>query len=219
MTIHSPRALGTVVAAFVGVLLAPPSATAQQVGNSGAGRVLRATAFVSIDYNSQIDDESNLGKGVGITGGVAYGLSRKLSVGIEVVRLAHRRDLTYYDVPGHPSEGVVAVHSALTGAATYVLGQATYRFSTSRLQPFVSGLAGMMHYSGTPWNAMFPGPGHDPAARFRTTAGAFGVVGGAKVMLAGGFWAGPQVGLLLAGTGESGTKAALYGGVRAGFDW
>ncbi len=219
MTIRYRRALGTVLAAFVGVLLAPASASAQQDGSFGAGGAPRATAFVSIDYNSQIDDESNIGKGAGISGGVAYRLSRKVSAGVEVVRLAHRRDLTYYDVPGHPSEGVVAVHSTLAGAATYVLGHVTYRFATSRIQPFVSGQAGMMHYSGTPWGAMFPGPGHDPAARFRTTAGAVGVVGGAKVMLAGAFWAGPQMGLLLAGTGESGTKAALYGGVRAGYDW
>lgn len=219
MTIRYRRAHGTVLAAFVGVLLAHPSASAQQVGHSGAGRPPRATVFVSIDYNAQIDDESNLGKGAGISGGVTYRLTRKVSAGVEVVRLAHRRELTYYYVPGHPSEGVVAVHSTLTGAATYVLGQVTYTFSTSRIQPFVSGQVGMMHYAGTPWTAMFPGPGHEPAARFRTTAGAGGLVGGAKVMLAGGFWAGPQVGLLLAGTGESGTKAALYGGVRAGYDW
>ena len=219
MTICSSCARRLVVSALTGMVLIPALAAGQPPSGSAADGSRRVTVFGSVGYNSQVDDESSLGKGAGFSGGAAIWLGRKVSVGVEVVGLTHERDLTYYAVPADRRDAPIPVSSSLTGTATYVLGQLTYTFSTSRIQPFVSGSLGVMHYSGTPWSAMFPGPGHDPDARFQTTASAMGAAGGVNVMLSRGFWVGPHAGLLTSGTAEHGTKAAVYGGVRAGFDW
>jgi hypothetical protein len=179
--------------------------------------------FGSVGYNGQWDDESRLGQSVAVSGGVGYRITRRLSIEALVNRLEHRRDLLFYTVTHDAAGNPIATPApaTLTGGATYVLGQVRYVFSTSRVQPYVAGAFGVMHYSGKGWGAVFPPePGQPrPAGGVSATTTAKGASGGVDFRVTPRMTIGPYFGLLMSNNDESGTKNALHGGVRIGFGW
>ena len=94
-------------------------------------------------------------------------------------------------------------------------------FSTSRLQPYVAGAFGVVHYSGNGWAAVFPPEGGQPrpAGGVAVTSMAMGGSGGLDFRVTPRITIGPYFGLLMSNTGETGTKNALHGGVRVGVGW
>jgi hypothetical protein len=139
------------------------------------------------------------------------------------MRLPHRRDLTFYAVTLDPDGRPMATPytSALTGSATYALAQLRYAFSDSRVRPYVAGAIGVMRYSGNGWGAVFP-PVEGvvrPTGGITATARAMSGTVGLDAFVTRRVSFGPYFSLLLANTGETGTKNALHGGVRATFAW
>lgn len=103
----------------------PVLAGAQAVGvTAGAG------------YGQLWDDETNLGSGLVVSGGVHAGLGEHVLVGAVVERLGHSRSLTYFGADGQ-ALGIV-------GRGSYVFGGAA-----SSLRPVVGAGLGVLHSTGT----------------------------------------------------------------------
>jgi len=206
------------------VFAVPREAAAQDAPPaSSAGTAGRVSVFGSLGYNGQWDDESRLGQAIGVNGGVGYRLSKRIWIEGMVTRLEHRRDLLFYAVT-HDSAGspmATPAPATLTGSATYLLGQVRLLFSTSRVQPYVAGAFGVMHYSGNGWGAVFPPVPGQPTgpSGVSVTTPAMGGTGGVDVVVNRRVTIGPYFGLLISNTGETGTKSALHGGVRIGLGW
>jgi hypothetical protein len=201
---------------------AAPEAAAQG-GPVATVAPARISVFGSVGYNGQWDDESRLGQSVAVSGGVGYRITSRLSVEGLVNRLEHRRDLLFYSVSHDAADNPTATPApaTLTGSATYLLGQVRYVFSTSRVQPYVAGAIGVMHYSGNGWAAVFPpvlGQPTTPSGVSVTTP-AIGGTGGVDVVVNRRVTIGPYFGLLMSNNDEAGTKNALHGGVRIGLGW
>ncbi len=215
----------TLAACLVATLLAAARPVqAQDPGRSaGTGAAPRISVFGGIGYNSQWDDESRLGQSYAASGGVGYRLTSRLWVEGLVNRLEHRRDLVYFAVTNDAAGNPIATPAPATlrGSATYLMGQVRYLFSTSRVQPYVAGGLGVMHYSGNGWGAVFPAVEGQPraASGVSTTSRAMSGSGGLDIRLTGRTTIGPYVGVLLSNAGETGTKNALHGGVRLTVGW
>jgi len=210
------------ILALVCLLGSAGRAAAQQPPRKDDRAAGRVAVFGTLGYNGQWDDESRLGQGVGSSGGVGYRLTRRLWIEGVVNRLQHRRDLLFYQVNEGPTGPSATPYPAtLTGSATYLLAQVRYVFSASRVQPYVAGAFGLMHYAGNGWGAVFPPvPGAaPPTAGVSATTAAKGVAGGFDVGVAGRLTVGPYFGLLMSDNDRGGTKNVLHGGVRLGFVW
>lgn len=82
------------------------------------------------------DDETMLGRGLDVSGGVSTGLGDHVRVAAEVDWLTHSRTLTYLGVDGH---------------ATGALGRMSYVFGApaSPVRPYAGLGVGLMHSTGT----------------------------------------------------------------------
>lgn len=82
------------------------------------------------------DDETMLGRGLDVSGGVSTGLGDHVRVAAEVDWLSHTRALTYLGVDGH---------------ATSALGRVSYVFgaTATRVRPYAGLGVGLMHSTGT----------------------------------------------------------------------
>lgn len=89
-----------------------------------------------VGFNRLWDDETNLGSGVVVAGGVTAGLGEHVDVSATVDRAGHSRSLTYLGVDG---------------AALGVVGRGSYLFGgrTARVTPIMGAGVGVMHSSGT----------------------------------------------------------------------
>ncbi len=82
------------------------------------------------------DDETNLGAGMAVSGGVQAGLGEHVMVGAVVERLGHSRSLTYFGADGQ-ALGALA-------RASYVFGGAA-----GAVRPVLGAGLGVLHSSGT----------------------------------------------------------------------
>ena len=106
-------------------LLVAPGAHAQSVAVSGG-----------LGVGQLWDDETMLGRGLDVSGGVSTGLGDHVRVAAEVDWLKHTRTLTYLGVDGH---------------ATSALGRMSYVFGApaSPVRPYAGVGVGLMHSTGT----------------------------------------------------------------------
>jgi len=113
-------------------------------------RVQAQTVFGGAGWTSGWDDETNLGKGVVVSGGVAQPLGRHLSVEGEVSWARHLRDSGYLAAEGTPLIGVARL---------------AYLFQPpkSRGRAFASGGLSVVHSTGHfTTRTILPGPGGFP---------------------------------------------------------
>lgn len=108
-----------------GLVAAAAAAQAQTVGvAAGAG------------FGRLWDDETNLGAGLVVSGGVNAGLGEHVIVGAEVHRLGHSRSLTYFGADGQMLGAI--------GRGSFVFGGAG-----SAVRPMVGAGLGVLHSTGT----------------------------------------------------------------------
>ncbi|MCI0489223.1 MAG: outer membrane beta-barrel protein [Blastocatellia bacterium] len=107
------------------IFLLPAAVMAQDTDSRGE-------VFINVGRGVIFDDEGFLGSGTSIGGGIGFRLISKLGIEGEVKRIPHFREF--------PS-GV-----QLRGTAVFININAIYHFSDSRIQPYVTGGAGFLHY-------------------------------------------------------------------------
>jgi hypothetical protein len=207
-------------AAFV-ILAAPAAALAQsRPGPSIVGE---------IEYARITEDDGYLGAGIGGGGGVRFHLTDATSVGVEVSRSHHVRDLglyaVAYDGAGRPEPFPFTVR--WEGNATWLLGTISHTFGSARVRPLVWGGGGMMWHDGTSSHPLrvpqIPAgftlqPGTLESRRGETVS-AFAADGGVgiEVWLSDRWALAPFAGLRLANTGNFGPKYIVRGGARVIF--
>lgn len=114
------------VASLVGVwLLAGTGAHAQSLAVSGG-----------LGVGQLWDDETMLGRGLDVSGGVSTGLGDHVRVAAEVDWLSHTRALTYLGVDGHATGAL--------GRVSYVVGA-----PATPVRPYAGLGVGLMHSTGT----------------------------------------------------------------------
>ena len=140
-----------------------------------AAPVQAQTVFGGAGWTSGWDDETNLGKGVVVSGGIAQPLGRHLSVEGEVSWARHLRDSGYLAAEGTPLIG--------TARLAYL-----FQPPASRARAFASGGLSVVHSTGHfTTRSILPGPGgfpiEGPSARsdWSLTRPAFEVGGGVSI--------------------------------------
>jgi len=115
-----------------------------------AARVQAQTVFGGAGWTTGWDDETNLGKGVVVSGGIAQSLGRHLSVEGEVSWARHLRDSGYLAAEGTPLIG--------TARLAYL-----FQPPESRARAFASGGLSVVHSTGHfTTRTILPGPGGFP---------------------------------------------------------
>ena len=115
-----------------------------------AAGVQAQTVFGGAGWTAGWDDETNLGKGVMLSGGVAQPLGRRLAVEGEVSWARHLRDSGYLAAVGTPLIG--------TARLAYL-----FQRPESRARAFASAGLGVVHSTGHLTNrTILPGPGGFP---------------------------------------------------------
>jgi opacity protein-like surface antigen len=114
----------------------------------------RTEVFGSLGWGHFADSEGSLGNGANFGGGVGIRLSRRLGLEFDLSQARHARET---------SGGGLRFE----GTGTYFTGNLIYRFSQSRLQPYLFFGAGVMHYDGSIRSREFLDP-FDPSI-FRDT--------------------------------------------------
>jgi hypothetical protein len=125
-------------------LAALPAAAAAQSGP-------RPTIVGEVDYTRITEDDGYLGAGIGGGGGVRFHLTDATSVGVEVGRTHHVRDLGLYAV-GFDANGRIDAFPytrRVEGNATWLLGTISHAFGSARVRPLLWGGGGMMWHGGT----------------------------------------------------------------------
>jgi opacity protein-like surface antigen len=142
-----------------------------------AVRVQAQTVFGGAGWTSGWDDETNLGKGVVVSGGVAHALGRHLSVEGEASWARQLRDSGYLAADGTPLIG--------TARIAYL-----FQPPESRARAFVSGGLSVVHSTGHfTTRTILPGPGGFPVegpsirSDWSLTRPAFEVGGGVSIKL------------------------------------
>ena len=210
-----------VLAAAFSMVTAPSAALAQsRPGPSVVGE---------IDYARITEDDGYLGAGIGGGGGVRFHLTDATSVGVEVSRSHHVRDLglyaVAYDAAGRPEPFPFTVRRE--GNATWLLGTISHTFGSARVRPLVWGGGGMMWHGGTSRRPLAAPqvragftlqPGTLESRRGESVS-AFAADGGAgvEVWLSDRLAVVPFAGLRLANTGNFGPKYIVRGGARVAF--
>jgi opacity protein-like surface antigen len=118
---------------------------------SGAATGAHAqTVFGGAGWTTGWDDETNLGKGILVSGGVAHPVGRHLSLEAEVSWARHLRDSGYLAAQGTPLVG--------TARLAYV-----FQAPGSRARAFASAGLGLVHSTGHfTMRTILPGPGGFP---------------------------------------------------------
>jgi opacity protein-like surface antigen len=143
---------------------------------SGAVTAVQAqTVFGGVGWTSGWDDETNLGKGVLVSGGVAQPLGRHLSVEGEVSWACHFRDSGYLAAEGTPLIG--------TARLAYL-----FQPPESRTRAFASAGLGLVHSTGQfTTRTILAGPGGFPVegpsirSDWSLTKPAFEIGGGVSI--------------------------------------
>jgi hypothetical protein len=209
-------ALATLMLAVV----PPPTVSAQSrpIGVTGG-----------LDFARMTDDESFLGSGMGLSGGIQWRLTRATALEIEAGRERHVRDLGFhavvYDAQGRID--AVPYTQRWEGNSTFVVGSLSHAFGTGTVRPVVWGGGGVMFDDGTERGPVTPPvvpPGFtlqpgDPQSGQDPSATAFVFDGGAGIdsRVSSRVTLRPFAGVRLAGTGETGPKYILRFGVRVAF--
>ncbi len=206
-------AVGLVMLGAVAAAAQEKTSAEQSRGASG-----RMYIFGGGGYNGQADDESSLGTGAAVEGGVGYRLTEKWSLEGSATYLRHSRNLVYYalstDALGRTAS--TPYYPTLDGAATYVLAQLRRTFTMSRVRPFIGFGAGIMHYSGDSWaSVMAPAVGIlDGPERTVMTSAAGSFTSGVEIGVGRRASLAPYISFLAANPGEAGTSMAFFTGVR-----
>ncbi len=118
------------VGAVLGWLLASGSAALAQTADTGSVRLFGGAGWLSL-----WDDETMLGRGVLINGGIALPLAAGLSLEGEIAGAGHTRDAGYLAARGTPllAVGRAAFH---------------FRHSAATARPFASAGVGVLHSTG-----------------------------------------------------------------------
>jgi opacity protein-like surface antigen len=95
-----------------------------------------AEVFGFVGYGRILDDEGSLGDGVNFAGGVGHRFTRRLGVEAEVAGFRHSRD--------------IGADRGYKGSGVLVLGNAVIHLSNGRVQPYLLGGAGVLHYRNKP---------------------------------------------------------------------
>ena len=203
------------------VLLAAPAAWAQsRPGPSIVGE---------IEYARITEDDAFLGSGIGGGGGLRFHLTDATSLGIDISRTHHVRDLGLYAVASDASGRSEAFPytERWEGNATWLLGTVSHTFGTARVRPLAWGGGGMMWHGGTvrgpvaapqvPAGFVLQ-PGYLDTHRgtsvsARALDGGFGV----EIRTSRQLTVTPFAGLRLANTGNFGPKYIVRTGIRVGF--
>jgi hypothetical protein len=208
--------------AAVFVLLSLPAAALAQ---SRRGPV----AVADVEYARITEDDGYLGAGVGAGGGVQFHLTGATSVGVEIARTHHVRDLGFravaYDASGRIDAFPYTVR--WQGTATWLLGRVSHAFGSAAVRPLVWGGGGMMWHGGTSIGPLTTPqvptgfvlqPGSLETHRGASST-AFALDGGLGVEIRAShrLTLSPFAGLRLANTGNFGPKYILRTGVRVGF--
>jgi hypothetical protein len=216
------RHLTRLLAVFVVLAASRLPASAQSRSTIGIGG--------GVDFAHMTQDESFLGSGVGVSGGVQWRLTPATAVEFEVNRAHHVRDLDLHAVVFGPGGriDVVPYTERWEGNATFAIGSVAHAFGTGTLRPVAWGGGGAMFHDGTrhgpvtppavpPGFTMQPG---DAASSKQPSTTSFVLDSGAGVDARLGSRAGirPFVGFRLTGVGGAGPKYIIRGGVRVSFD-
>jgi opacity protein-like surface antigen len=118
--------------------------------SAGATGVHAQTVFGGAGWTSGWDDETNLGKGILVSGGVAHAVGRHLSLEGEVSWARHLRDSGYLAAQGTPLIGTARLAYLFQGPG-------------SRARAFASAGLGLVHSTGHfTTRTILPGPGGFP---------------------------------------------------------
>ena len=164
--------LATIVAAGLLTVLA-----AEVDAQSASSVAPRVEVTAGAGWGSLWDDETLLGRGVALNGGVGWLLGNRIRLSGDVDWLGHSRDAGYLAADGN----LISVF----GSGSYLFGA---RSSTVRA---VAGAGiGVMHSSGTltthsliPGPNGLPAPGPDTARPWTTTQPAFDLHGGVRIAM------------------------------------
>jgi hypothetical protein len=114
--------------------------------------VYRGEVYASLERSSVWDDEGSLGSGVGFAGTLGWRLTPKLGLELNVDHFNHKREFSF---------------ATVEGSGTFLTGDVMYHFRTGRVQPYVLGGGGFVHYVRE--SGFAPGPersGNGPALNF-----------------------------------------------------
>jgi hypothetical protein len=156
---------------------------AQPVQRSGSPVELSAAA----GWGSLWDDETALGRGVALRGGVGYLLAERLLLSGEIDWMGHTRDSGYL-----AAEGDVI---GLFARATYL-----FRAPSSRVRPTLGAGLGVIRSAGVlTFSSYLPGAGGPPVpgpvetSDWAATHPAFDISGGVRIRAADRVWIRPEV--------------------------
>jgi hypothetical protein len=182
-----------------------------------------------VEYARITEDDGYLGAGFGGGGGVRFHLTDATSVGVDISRTHHVRDLgfyaTAYDAAGRLE--AFPFTERWEGNATWLLGTISHAFGSGRVRPLVWGGGGMMWHDGTSSGPLTmpqipagftvqPGTLDSHSGQSVSAFAADGGVG-VEVRLSDRMAIAPFAGLRLANTGNFGPKYIVRGGARIVF--
>jgi opacity protein-like surface antigen len=123
--------------------------------NTAGAAVAQTSVIGGAGGTAIVDDETFLGRGPVVAGGIARAVGANVSLEGEVSIASHHRDAGYLAADGTP---VIA-----SGRVLY-----TFRRVTDRSRPFVGGGIALVHSTGTLTTHDPSGPGHAPSPILET---------------------------------------------------